>query len=81
MKKPLLVTDGRYLYAHTDQGAVGPLNYNPDPAEEGQISFALNERDPYGCPFNPRECAGGRVHRVDNILFPPEELRALREVP
>ncbi len=79
MKKPLLVTDGRYLFAHTEQGIVGPLNYSPHPTEEGQIDFDVNERDPYGCPFNPRECAGGKVHRVDNTLFPSEELKALQE--
>ncbi|KKK54938.1 hypothetical protein LCGC14_3079590 [marine sediment metagenome] len=78
MTKPLLVTDGRYLFAHTDQGIVGPLNFNPHPTEDGQIDFEVNYRDEYGCPFNPKECAGGKVHKVDNTLFPPPELQALR---
>ena len=71
MEKPLVVTDGRYLFVHhreTEIPLLGPLNYNPHPTEGGQVDEALNSRDPYGCPVNPRYCVGGRVHKVDNPL-------------
>lgn len=54
-KPPLLVTDGKYLWAHHMGMKIGPLN-------------------PADSPFNPEFCIGGKVHLVENGMFPPAEL-------
>ena len=69
MRKPILLTDGRYVFVHTEAGVMGPFNYSDD-AEAVR-------RDPYGCPFNPEGCVGGVVHRVENPMFVPPEIRVM----
>ena len=72
--KPLLVTDGQYVFAHIEgMRPAGPFNANL--TEDGQVANEeTNRDDPYGVPFNPRECIGGRIHTVENPMFPPQEL-------
>lgn len=69
----LLVTDGRYIWAHHLGMKVGPLVARL--TEDGQIAdLEFNQSDPNGLPFNPENCIGGRVHTVENPMFPPSEL-------
>ena len=65
--RPILLTDGKYVFAHTEQGVVGPFNLNGDDD--------FNREDPYGCPFNPKECVGGVIHHVANPMVVPPELK------
>lgn len=69
--KPTLVTDGRYTFAHGSWGIAGP--FTPVLDDEGQVAdVEANRNDPHGLPFNPRECVGGRVHTVENVMAPPD---------
>lgn len=62
-EKPLLCTDGRYVFAHHLGRLLGPFNYNRN--------ADFNAADPYGVPFNPQACVGGKIHHVENPMFPP----------
>ena len=75
---PLLVTDGRYTWAHVERGKLPLGPFTPLLTEDGQVSNTeTNGMDPTGLIFNPAACIGGRVHTVENPLFPPDELWAL----
>jgi len=73
MEKPLLVTDGRYVFAYHMGMKLGPFNLGIM-SLDGQIDQARNAQDPNGVPFNPEACIGGRIHTVDNPMSPPKEL-------
>lgn len=73
MEKPLLVTDGHYIWGHHLGMKLGP--WVARLTEAGQVADeAFNANDPYGVKFNPEDCAGGRIHTCDNPMFPPQEL-------
>lgn len=69
MERPLLVTDGRYVFAHHLGMVFGPFVCSV--TIDGQIANeSANSSDENGVPFNPRECKGGRIHLVENPMFP-----------
>lgn len=71
--KPLLVTDGTYVFAHHDGRIMGPFSVRV--TDSGQVADEeFNSSDPSGLPFNPRNCIGGRVHVVDNPMVLPDNL-------
>lgn len=77
MEKPLLVTDGHYIWAHHLGKTQGP--WVARLTDDGQIADPeYNSNDLYGVKFNPEGCAGGRIHKVENVYAPPDELIALQ---
>ena len=77
MEKPLLVTDGHYIWAFHLGKILGP--WVASLTEGGQIADPeFNSNDSYGVKFNPAGCAGGRIHKVENVYAPPAELIALQ---
>lgn len=80
IRKPLLVTDGHYIWLHHMDMKIGPLVAHL--TEDGQIAYPeKNAKDPHGVPVNPAGCIGGKIHTVDNPMFPPNDLWTLDEQP
>ncbi len=78
--KPLLVTDGQYIWGHHLGMKMGP--WVARLTDDGQLADPeFNSNDSNGVQFNPEGCAGGRIHTVDNPMFPPDELIALQTEP
>jgi len=79
MEKPLMVTDGHYIFAHHLGMHLGP--WVACLTKDGQIADEkFNEKDPYGVKLNPRDCVGGCIHTVNNPMFPPTELLELQQI-
>ena len=78
MEKPLLLTDGRYIFMHHLGKVLGP--FVAALTEDGQlVDDEANRNNSYGIPIAPHSWAGGRVHTVDNPMFPSAELKDLQD--